>query len=88
VTGLRSLDAYRIPVALLGLDPDEVMLAAAHNSDLAGARRAGLATAFIARPTEYGPGQVTDLAAADDWDLTATSITELAQALAVSGTLG
>ncbi len=76
-----SPDAYRQPAALLGLDPGEVMLAAAHNSDLAGARRAGLATAFIARPAEYGPGQVTDLAAADDWDLAAPSVTELARQL-------
>lgn len=76
-----SLDAYQKPAVLLGLDPGEVMLAAAHNSDLAGARRAGLATAFITRPTEYGPGQVTDLAAADDWDLAAASITELARQL-------
>jgi 2-haloacid dehalogenase len=50
-----SPHAYRKPAALLGLDPGEVMLVAAHNSDLEGARRAGLATAFVARPTEYGP---------------------------------
>jgi 2-haloacid dehalogenase len=71
-------DAYRKPAALLGLDPGEVMLVAAHNNDLKGARRAGLATAFIARPTEHGRHQATDLTAADDWDLTAASITDLA----------
>ena len=76
-----SPDAYRKPAALLGLDPGEVMLAAAHHSDLDGARRAGLATAFIARPAEYGPGQVSDLTASGDWDLTATSITDLARQL-------
>ena len=76
-----SPDAYRTPAALLGLDPGEVMLAAAHNSDLDGARRAGLATAFIARPTEYGPHQASDLVASDDWDLTANSITDLARQL-------
>ena len=54
------------------------MLVAAHNKDLKGARRAGLATAFLARPAEYGPHQATDLTAADDWDLTAASITDLA----------
>ena len=73
-----SPDAYRKPAALLGLDPGEVMLAAAHNTDLDGARRAGLATAFIARPAEYGPHQASDLTATGDWDLTANSITELA----------
>jgi 2-haloacid dehalogenase len=73
-----SPDAYQKPAALLGLDPGEVMLVAAHNNDLKGARRAGLVTAFIARPTEYGPHQATDLTASDDWDLIAESITDLA----------
>jgi 2-haloacid dehalogenase len=76
-----SPDACRKLAALLGLDPGEVMLVAAHNSDLEGARRAGLATAFIARPAEYGPHQATDLTACNDWDLTATSITDLARQL-------
>ena len=57
------------------------MLAAAHHGDLAAARRSGLATAFIARPAEYGPGQAIDLAPAADWDLAATSITDLARQL-------
>lgn len=73
-----SPDAYRKPATILGLDPGEVMLAAAHNDDLAGARTAGLATAFIARPAEHGPGQARDLAPADNWDLAAESVTELA----------
>jgi 2-haloacid dehalogenase len=76
-----SLAAYRKPAAVLGLDPGEVMLGAAHNGDLEGARRAGLATAFIARPAEYGPRQTRDVGASDDWDLTATSITDLARHL-------
>jgi 2-haloacid dehalogenase len=78
-------DAYRKPAVILGLDPGEVMLAAAHNDDLAGARRAGLATAFIARPTEHGPHQARDFAPADRWDVAAGSITELATALQVMG---
>ena len=57
------------------------MLAAAHNTDLQGARTAGLATAFIARPAEYGPHQTSDLVACGDWDLTARSITDLARQL-------
>jgi 2-haloacid dehalogenase len=44
-------------------------------------RSGGLATAFIARPAEYGPQQATDLTACDDWDLIATSITDLARQL-------
>jgi 2-haloacid dehalogenase len=76
-----SPEAYRMPAAFLGLQQGEVMLAAAHNEDLAGARDAGLATAFIARPAEYGPHQQKDLTATADWDLAATSITDLATQL-------
>jgi 2-haloacid dehalogenase len=48
-------EVYLTAVRLLGMDPDEVMLVAAHPFDLKGARRAGLRTAFIDRPLEYGP---------------------------------
>jgi 2-haloacid dehalogenase len=72
-------DAYRIPARLLGLDVGEVMLVAAHNNDLEAAQRTGLATGFVARPVEHGPGQTTDLAPSGDWDTSAESIIELAQ---------
>jgi 2-haloacid dehalogenase len=74
--------AYRKPAEFLGIDPAEIMLAAAHNSDLAGARSAGLATAYITRPDEGGPGKGADIAPASDWDLIATSIMDLAGQLA------
>jgi 2-haloacid dehalogenase len=76
-----SPQAYLAPPALLGLDPGEVMLAAAHSSDLAAARGCGLATAFIARPDERGPGRGGDTAAPGDWDVVTTSITDLARQL-------
>jgi 2-haloacid dehalogenase len=74
-------EAYRWPAALLGLEPGEVMLAAAHDADLASAREAGLATAFIARPLEHGPGAVGPSVPRGDWDLAGTSITEVAERL-------
>lgn len=74
-------EAYLRTAEFLDLEPGEVMLAAAHNSDLHAARETGLATAFIARPTEHGPGQVADLAPESYWDLAASSITELARGL-------
>jgi 2-haloacid dehalogenase len=49
-------EVYLTGVRLLGLEPGEVMMVAAHPFDLKGARRAGLRTAFIDRPLEYGPG--------------------------------
>jgi 2-haloacid dehalogenase len=74
-------EAYLRPAALLGLQPGEVMLAAAHESDLAAARGAGLATAFIARPLEHGPEPAGTEAVTTDWDLAAASITEIADRL-------
>ena len=71
-------EAYLRPAAMLGLRPGEVMLAAAHESDLAAARKAGLATAYIERPLEHGPDAARDVSATADWDLTGTTITEVA----------
>lgn len=70
-------EVYLTGVRLLGLEPGEVMMVAAHPVDLKGARAAGLRTAFIERPLEYGPGSparedpeadvsVSDLAALAD----------------------
>jgi 2-haloacid dehalogenase len=88
VVGLDLLYTYKpSPAAYTGaaetlrLDPGEVMLAAAHNDDLQAARAAGLATAFVRRPTEHGPDQVSDLEPTSDWDISVQSIIELAQAL-------
>jgi 2-haloacid dehalogenase len=47
-------DVYQTAARLLGVPPAELMLVAAHPWDLEGARRAGLRTAFIDRPLEYG----------------------------------
>lgn len=49
-------EVYITAARLLGLEPNEVMMVAAHPLDLNGARAAGLQTAFIDRPLEYGPG--------------------------------
>jgi 2-haloacid dehalogenase len=57
------------------------MMVAAHNDDLAAARALGMATAFVPRPTEHGPGQTTDLAPTQDWDVVAEDFAALAAAL-------
>lgn len=41
--------------------PDEVLMVAAHDNDLAAARRCGLQTAYVERPLEFGPGQPKDV---------------------------
>ena len=73
--------AYLNAAAMLGLDPGEVMLGAAHNGDLAAARAVGLRTAFVPRPTEHGAGQKIDLAASDAWDVVASDFNDLAARL-------
>jgi 2-haloacid dehalogenase len=48
---------YRRNAELLGLEPEQCMLVAAHNDDLEAAHKLGFETAFVLRPTEYGPHQ-------------------------------
>ena len=71
---LAACNALRLP-------PEAVMMVAAHNGDLAAARALGLKTAFVARPTEYGPDQTTDLVPEADWDIIAPDFLALAEAL-------
>jgi 2-haloacid dehalogenase len=66
---------------LLDLEPGQVMMAAAHNTDLAAARKLGLMTSFFARPTEYGLHQARDLAPESDWDIVAADIEDMATQL-------
>jgi 2-haloacid dehalogenase len=65
----------------LGPAPSAVMMVAAHNSDLLAAAACGLQTAFVPRPTEYGPGQTSDLAPEHDFDLVARDFIDLASQL-------
>jgi 2-haloacid dehalogenase len=76
-----TMEAYLRPAAILGLEPGEILLAAAHEADLAAASKAGLACAFISRPLEQGPGITGVGAATKSWDLSVSSITELADLL-------
>jgi 2-haloacid dehalogenase len=74
-------EAYTRTAEILGLRPEQVCLVAAHNGDLRAARAAGLATAFVTRPTEHGPGQTIDLVAEDPWDWVAKDFLDLAAQL-------
>ena len=73
---------YLASAAALRLNPGEVTMVAAHNGDLAAARAAGLKTAFVARPTEHGEAQTTDLAPTSDWDIIADDFEDLARQVA------
>ena len=73
--------AYLSTVSLLQVESSQVMMVAAHNADLRGASRAGLRTAYVIRPTQFGPGQTTDLAPEGDWDVVAKDFVDLAAKL-------
>ena len=74
-------EVYDTTVAMLGLEPGQTMMVAAHNGDLHAARARGMRTAFVARPTEYGPDQTEDLEPDSDWDVVAGDFHELAAKL-------
>lgn len=74
-------ETYLGAARLLNLSPGEVMMVAAHNNDLAAAQALGLKTAFVPRPTEYGPLQDRDFDATGDWDVGADDFLRLADKL-------
>ena len=53
-------EVYLMAADYLGCKPPELMMVAAHKSDLHAARQAGLKTAYIPRPLERGPGSKAD----------------------------
>ncbi len=66
---------------LLDLAPGQVMMCAAHNSDLRAAQALGLQTGFFPRPGEHGPHQKQDIEADGGWTVVAKDIEELATQL-------
>lgn len=66
---------------VFNVKPEEVMLVAAHQSDLAAARACGLQTAYIERPLEYGVGRVKDVSPVDENTIHARDLNELFHAL-------
>jgi len=76
-------EVYLASVDALGLTPREVMMVAAHPSDLAAAAECGLATAFVPRPAEHGPRGAAEPAPGREYDLVAADFGELARVLDV-----
>jgi 2-haloacid dehalogenase len=73
--------AYLGCADLLGVAPDELMLVAAHPGDLRAAREAGLRTAYVDRPLEFGPGREAHHTEPDEFDVAATDFVDLAKQL-------
>lgn len=74
-------EAYLGAAALLGLQPSEVLMVAAHKDDLQAAKRCGLRTAFVRRPMERGPGAKADLSSDRSFDFNADDFNDLASRL-------
>lgn len=74
-------EVYQTAAALLGLEPHQVMMVAAHNGDLKGAQAVGFRTAFVHRPFEYGSNQTSDLVPDPSVDVAAEDFNELADLL-------
>jgi 2-haloacid dehalogenase len=72
--------AYRTAAGLLGVPPEELLLVACHRHDLAGAKAAGLSTAYLPRPAEWGP-DTPPRPVPDEADLVLDDLAELPAAL-------
>jgi 2-haloacid dehalogenase len=76
-------EAYLTAVGLLDLDVDEVMMVAAHERDLDASRDAGLHTAYVHRPLEWGTDEADGAERPDDtaYDVVVDDFVELADHL-------
>ncbi len=76
---------YQMAARLLGLEPAQVLMVAAHPGDLRAAQKAGMRTAYVTRPSEYGPNpQGTpppDALPGDAFDIVAADFVDLAKQL-------
>lgn len=78
-------EVYQGAARLLGVERDALLMVAAHPSDLRGAASAGLRTALVHRPLEYGPNPAgappPDALLDDRFDVVASDFVDLAQRL-------
>ncbi|WP_240491941.1 haloacid dehalogenase type II [Mycobacterium alsense] len=73
--------AYRMAATYLGLRPAEIMMVASHKYDIRAAGALGFATAFVARPLEFGARGEADVAYSDEFDVNASDFLDLAAQL-------
>lgn len=74
-------EVYLGAARLLGVRPRELMMVAAHKSDLDAAAAAGLHTAFVQRPEEFGDPAKNDVRPEKRFDLNVKDFGELASKL-------
>ena len=76
-------ETYLGAVALLELEPAEVMMVAAHPHDLEAAARSGLRTGYVSRPFEWGTKATPDQVHVNDFDVISSDFHDLAAQLGV-----
>ncbi len=76
-----NAEAYVAGVRLLGVEPQQAMMVAAHPGDLRAAMAAGLRSAYVPRPGERGEGNDPDLSPQPDFDINARDFPDLARQL-------
>jgi 2-haloacid dehalogenase len=74
-------EVYLLAAQLLALEPQQVMLVAAHKADLRGAQNAGLRAAFVQRSLEKGSGGEADRLPDSEADVEALDFLDLASRL-------
>jgi 2-haloacid dehalogenase len=74
-------EAYLMAARLLDVAPSELMLVAAHPSDLRAARDCGLRTAYVHRPLEFGAAAPKEAPPAGEFDVSASDFLDLAARL-------
>jgi 2-haloacid dehalogenase len=74
-------EVYLGAADLLGCQPSQVMMVAAHPSDLNAAKSCGLKTAFVLRPLENGPEKKEAPPKGEEFDVPARDFVELAAKL-------
>ncbi len=74
-------EVYLSAANFLDLEPANVMMVAAHLSDLRAAKGLGLRTAFVPRPFEYGQSRAPDVAPDSSVEIVASDFMNLARQL-------
>jgi len=74
-------ESYLGAAAILGCEPAQVMMVAAHKDDLRAAMACGLRTAFVCRPLEAGPNVRVDITADRAFDYNADDFLDLSRQL-------
>jgi 2-haloacid dehalogenase len=76
-------EVYLLVSQLFDLQPEQVMMVAAHEHDLQSAQKHGLRTAYVHRPMERGPGKALTKPPTERYDIVANDFLDLAAQLGV-----